>query len=178
MAATLKVIESLTLRAKENKRREKLHRKIGALYARRKKVIEQRKFNWYERSWRILGAIRRLEYELRQLRLLVCVPLVLSALLLTATLPGCLTISVKSPDGQSSASYTGTSIVGGEDVSCGSIAGVTSCSGSGQNVAGLAQAIAPYIAQAYGIPLPQPTQPPSSTPAATPTPSPAPKPTQ
>ena len=58
--------EVLTRRVKERARREKLHRRIGALEARRKKVIEQKRFNWYERSFRILGTIRRLEAELRQ----------------------------------------------------------------------------------------------------------------
>lgn len=80
---------------------------------------------------------------------------------------GCLTIAVKSPDGASSASYTGTSIVGGEDVSCGTMAGVVTCSGSGQNIAGLAQAIAPYLAQYYGIRAP------AARATATPTPIPA-----
>jgi hypothetical protein len=80
-------------------------------------------------------------------------------------LAGCATISVTSPDGKSSASYRGTSIVGAEDVSCGTIANVTTCSESGQNVAALAQAILPYLAGAGGIPLPAPTANPTSTPA-------------
>lgn len=85
---------------------------------------------------------------------------------------GCLSISVKSPDGASSATYYGTSIVGGEDVSCGALAGVVTCSGTGQNLAGLAQAIAPYLAQYYGIPIPPAPAPvqPTRTPTATPTP--------
>lgn len=98
------------------------------------------------------------------------VTLITLSLLIAAA--GCLSISVKSPDGASSASYTGTSIIGGEDVACGTIAGVISCSGSGQNVAGLAEEIAPYIARAYGIPIPQsavPT-PPARTPIGTATP--------
>lgn len=93
--------------------------------------------------------------------------LIVTAIAIAAA--GCLSISVKSPDGASSASYTGTSIVGGEDVSCGSMAGVVTCSGSGQNIAGLAQAIAPYLAQYYGIPL----QPAPTTPIVTATPRPS-----
>lgn len=92
--------------------------------------------------------------------------------LITIACGACLTISVKSPDGQSTASYSGTSIIGGEDVSCGTIGTVVSCSGSGQNVAGLAQAIAPYLGQLYGIPVPPAPPAPRETPTATPTPAP------
>lgn len=79
----------------------------------------------------------------------------------------CAKISVVSPDGKSTATYNGTSIVGSEDVSCGSAMGVTTCSVSGQNLAGLAQAIVPYLAPALGIPIP-PAQP---TPTASPSPA-------
>jgi hypothetical protein len=79
---------------------------------------------------------------------------------------GCLKIAVKSPDGQSTATYTGTSIVGGEDVSCGTLGNVVSCSASGQNLAGLAQAIAPYLGGAAGVPLPPPQPSPTPTPVA------------
>ncbi|MGC2411101.1 MAG: hypothetical protein WA459_00160 [Stellaceae bacterium] len=78
-------------------------------------------------------------------------------------LAGCSSISVTSPDGKASATYSGTSIIGSEEVSCGQIAGVTTCSVSGQNVAALAQAIAPYLAGAGGIPLA------TSAPASAPT---------
>lgn len=80
-------------------------------------------------------------------------------------LASCATMSVVSPDGKSSVSYRGTSIIGAEEISCGTMAGITTCSASGQNVAGLAQAIAPYVAQAYGIPLPP--APPAPTATAT-----------
>ena len=82
----------------------------------------------------------------------------------------CAEISVTSPDGTSSASYNGTSIVGSEDVSCGSMAGVTTCSVSGQNLAGLAQAIVPYLGPLIGLPatsapaVPRPTSTPTSAP--------------
>lgn len=91
----------------------------------------------------------------------------LTAIAVASSVAGCLTIAVKSPDGSSSASYYGTSIVGGEDVSCGTTAGVVTCSGSGQNVAGLAQAIAPYLAQIYGLPV----SPAPAAPRPTPTPT-------
>jgi hypothetical protein len=101
---------------------------------------------------------------------------VAGSILLLATagyFTACLTISVTSPDGKSTAKYTGTSIIGGEDVSCGSMGGILSCSGTGQNVAALAQAIAPYVAQLYGLQLPAgaPTAIATSTPAATATPA-------
>jgi hypothetical protein len=75
---------------------------------------------------------------------------------------GCAAVSVTSPDGKSSASYRGTSIIGGEEVSCGELASVITCSVSGQNVAELAQAVAPYLAGAGGIPLPAPSANPTS----------------
>lgn len=98
----------------------------------------------------------------------------LVALALAMAMAGCLKIAVKSPDGTSSASYTGTSIVGGEGVSCGTTQGVTSCQGTGQDLSGLAQAILPYLAQygalAAAVPAPSSTPTPSiannlSTPA-------------
>lgn len=85
---------------------------------------------------------------------------ILSAVALAA----CANLSVVSPDGKSSATYRGTSIIGGEEVSCGTMGTVTTCSESGQNVAALAQAIAPYLGGIGGLPLP--TAMPTPAPAA------------
>lgn len=87
-------------------------------------------------------------------------------LLLCLVVWGCLTVHVQTPDGTSTADYKGTTIFTGESVSCGSVAGVISCTGSGQNLQEIAMAIAPYIAPALGVPLPVPPRP-----SATPTPA-------
>lgn len=84
----------------------------------------------------------------------------------------CATISVKSPDGSSSASYSGTSILGSEGVSCGAMAGVETCSVTGQDLAGLAQAIVPYLGPLIGVPAGVPAG--ASTPRPTPAPAPSP----
>jgi uncharacterized protein YceK len=86
-------------------------------------------------------------------------------------LGGCSSISVTSPDGKATASYSGTSIIGSEEVSCGQVAGVTTCSTSGQNVAALAQAIAPYLGAAGGIPLASSPAPAAATSSASTSPS-------
>jgi hypothetical protein len=58
--------EELTRRVKERARRERLHREIGALKTKLAKVLEQRRFNWYVRSRKLLSKIKRLEGDLRQ----------------------------------------------------------------------------------------------------------------
>jgi hypothetical protein len=58
--------EELTRRVKERARRERLHREIGALRTKHEKVTTQQRFNWRERSWRLMSKIKRLEGDLRQ----------------------------------------------------------------------------------------------------------------
>jgi hypothetical protein len=58
--------DELARRVKERARRERLHREIGALRTKHAKVIEQQRFNWRARSWRLLSKIKRLEAQLVQ----------------------------------------------------------------------------------------------------------------
>jgi uncharacterized protein YceK len=98
------------------------------------------------------------------LSLLAAIGMIALFVLIVLELHGCASISVKSPDGTASASYTGTSIIGSEQVSCGTAAGITTCSESGQNLAALAQAIAPYLGGVAGVPLPAPAATPTAKP--------------
>ena len=59
-------IDALLARGRERKRRERLHRQIGALDAKRIKVAREQRFNWRGRVWRLTSTIKRLEAELVQ----------------------------------------------------------------------------------------------------------------
>lgn len=58
--------ETLTRRVKERARRERLHREIGALETKLKKVTDQKRFNWNARAWKMLSKLKRLRAQLAQ----------------------------------------------------------------------------------------------------------------
>ena len=103
--------------------------------------------------------------SIRRRRTVLKGPITAGIAIVVAGTLSCAKISVVSPDGRSTATYDGTSIVGSEDVSCGQMAGVTTCSVSGQNLSALAMAIAPFLQGTGGTPIPVPT--PAPTPAIT-----------
>lgn len=51
---------------RDTKRRERLHRQIGALEAKRTYLIFHKPSKWNDRVWRLTSKIKRLESELRQ----------------------------------------------------------------------------------------------------------------
>lgn len=79
----------------------------------------------------------------------------------------CANIAVKSPDGNATATYKGTVLLGDEGVSCGSTEGVNTCTVTGRDIQGIAQAIMPLVAKYFGLPSGSPPV------AAAPAPAPA-----
>ena len=56
-------------RVRERQRRAKLHRQIGALETRLKRIGPAPRFIDRQRAWKLLSKIRRLEWQLRHLPL-------------------------------------------------------------------------------------------------------------
>lgn len=79
--------------------------------------------------------------------------LVVAAVAVSVSAAACTTMSVTSPDGRSTASYKGTTMIGALSLLCG-VNGV--CSESGQDVTAIASAVAPIVA-AMLTPTPQAT---------------------
>ena len=63
--ATLEDLETLLARTRETKRRERLHRQIGALEAKLAKIGPNPQFLARQRAYRLMSKKRRLEWELR-----------------------------------------------------------------------------------------------------------------
>lgn len=64
--ATTSDLDTLLARTRESKRRERLHRQIGALEAKLKKIGPNPAFLDRQRGFRLMSKLRRLERELAQ----------------------------------------------------------------------------------------------------------------